>query len=164
MSYDARDFEGILWRSTDAPDFDPPTRLERQQPAPPSNESEAAPQPQTSAGGAGGAGSGDNGSQGVGLKFDGGKPRMSLLPFDALVWVARVLTFGAKKYKAHSWRTVPNGLERYTDAFLRHYEAIQRGEVYDVESGLPHWAHLACNVLFGCALACAGLEPKKEGR
>lgn len=90
-----------------------------------------------------------------GMKFDAGKPRMSLLPFDALLMVAMVLTFGAKKYAAHSWRTVPNALERYSDALLRHWERMQAGEWLDPESGLPHWAHIACNALFCCALACA---------
>ena len=95
-----------------------------------------------------------------GLKYDNGKPRMWLLPFDALVWVGKVLTFGADKYAADSWRTVPNALERYASADLRHAERIQAGEWLDPESGLPHWAHRACNVLFCCAVACA--EKAKE--
>jgi hypothetical protein len=83
-----------------------------------------------------------------GMKYDEGKARMWLLPFESLHEVARVLTFGAKKYAAHSWQTVPDGEERYTNAMLRHMVAIQAGEVYDPESGLLHWAHVACNALF----------------
>lgn len=89
--------------------------------------------------------------RGAGLKFDGGKPRWSLLMqgcAKALTGVAEVLTFGAKKYAAHSWKQVENNKERYRDALYRHLNAIERGEVLDPESGLPHWDHVACNALF----------------
>jgi hypothetical protein len=89
--------------------------------------------------------------RGAGLKFDGGKPRWSLLMqgcHSALNGVAEVLTFGAKKYAAHSWQQVENNKERYRDAMYRHLNAIERGEVLDPESGLPHWDHVACNALF----------------
>jgi hypothetical protein len=94
----------------------------------------------------------------AGLKFDDGKPRMELLPFDALELVARVLTFGARKYAAHSWRLVKPGLERYRGAMLRHLAAIDRGEDCDRETGLRHWAHIACNALF-----CAALDAAEHG-
>lgn len=94
----------------------------------------------------------------VDMKFDSEKPRLALLPFDALEQVGAVLTFGAAKYAPNSWRTVPNALERYTSALLRHLAAMQRGEVTDAESGLPHAAHAACNALFIAALA-----PTKHG-
>lgn len=85
------------------------------------------------------------------LKFDAGKPRWSLLMqglATALGGVVAVLTFGAKKYEAHSWRNVPNGEERYLDALYRHLDALQRGEKIDPESGLSHWSHVATNALF----------------
>lgn len=89
--------------------------------------------------------------RGAGLKFDGGKPQPGLLIDGvprALSRVADVLTFGAKKYKAHSWKQVENGQERYNDAKVRHQLAAGRGEVYDPESGIEHLAHEACNILF----------------
>lgn len=86
-----------------------------------------------------------------GMKYDGGKPRMALV-FDgmprALEAVGQVLTFGAQKYAAHSWQTVPEGEERYKSALLRHLTAVGRGEELDSESGLHHLAHAACNALF----------------
>lgn len=85
------------------------------------------------------------------LKFDAGKPRWSLLMrglATALGGVVAVLTFGAKKYEAHSWRNVSNGEERYLDALYRHLDALQRGEKIDPESGLSHWSHVATNALF----------------
>lgn len=99
----------------------------------------------------------------VGMKFDADKPRVNLLPWDALLQVAHVLTFGAKKYAADSWRTVPNALDRYEGALLRHWIAKEQGEWLDPESGLPHWAHIACNALFCCALACAA-KKLEEGK
>jgi len=94
--------------------------------------------------------------QGVGMKYDGGKPRWSLMMQGLpkfLDGIAAVLTFGAKKYAAHSWRTVPEGYERYRDALYRHLAAIERGEYLDPESGLPHWHHVGCNAGFCSELA-----------
>lgn len=88
---------------------------------------------------------------GTGMKFDGDKPRMDLLldgcP-NALLRVSDVLTFGAKKYEAHSWHTVAEGKSRYKAALLRHLTAHAQGEVNDPESGMPHLAHAACCSLF----------------
>lgn len=85
------------------------------------------------------------------MKYDAGKPRMDLLlsgcPM-ALEAVANILTFGAKKYAAHSWQSVERGEERYLAALLRHLTAHAKGEVNDPESGMPHLAHAACNAMF----------------
>lgn len=97
-----------------------------------------------------------NGERGAGLKFDGGKPRFTLLYGGmpkALAGVAAVLTFGAKKYAAHSWKQVENNTERYRDALYRHLNALESGELIDPESGLPHWDHICCNALFLSELA-----------
>lgn len=88
---------------------------------------------------------------GTGMKYDGDKPRMDLLLSgcpNALEQVAQILTFGAKKYAAHSWQTVPQGDERYLAALLRHLTAHSKGEANDPESGMSHLAHAACNALF----------------
>lgn len=93
----------------------------------------------------------DENERGAGLKFDSGKPRWSLMMQGcalALLGVARVLTFGAKKYAAHSWRSVENGEERYRDALYRHLHEIERGEATDPESGESHWSHVTTNAMF----------------
>jgi len=90
-------------------------------------------------------------SQEPDLKFDSGKPRWSLLMqglANSLAGIVAVLTFGAKKYAAHSWRNVQNGQERYKDALYRHLHAIESGELTDPESGCSHWSHVATNALF----------------
>jgi len=65
----------------------------------------------------------------------------------ALMAVADVSQFGAKKYTWFGWKTVPDGQNRYTDALLRHliYEGIGQDE--DADSGLTHAAHAAWNAL-----------------
>jgi hypothetical protein len=82
-----------------------------------------------------------------GLKYDGEKPRMDLLDRHALEEIARVLGFGAAKYKAHNWR---EGIaySRLIAAALRHLHAFNDGEDIDPESGLSHLAHLGCCVMF----------------
>lgn len=89
------------------------------------------------------------GKGGPGLKDDGGKV-MASLPFiyfpKALTLVAEVATMGAKKYSVGGWRTVPDGLQRYTDAMYRHLLQWSETEK-DEESGLPHLAHAAWNAL-----------------
>ena len=83
-----------------------------------------------------------------GAKLDSGKPRVSLVIggfASALEEVAKVATFGAEKYTDGGWAHVPNGVERYTDAMLRHY--LKEEEELDEESSLPHAAHLAWNAL-----------------
>ena len=89
----------------------------------------------------------------AGLKFDGGKDKWSLLRTGctrALQGVIRVLTFGAQKYEAHSWRKVENGIERYRDALDRHLAEIDLHGPgsRDAESGELHIHHVACNALF----------------
>lgn len=83
-----------------------------------------------------------------GRKDDMEKARMDLLPFESLEAVARVLTYGAKKYAPDNWKLVPGASERYQAAMLRHLSAHKRGEKIDPESGLSHLSHVACNALF----------------
>jgi hypothetical protein len=84
----------------------------------------------------------------IGLKYDGEKSRMALLSFEALEEISKVLTFGAQKYSANNWQLVENGMERYESAMLRHLTAIHKGEEIDPESGLSHWGHAGCCMMF----------------
>jgi len=84
---------------------------------------------------------------GPGLKFDADKLRVDLLPVRALQEVAKVLTFGAKKYQPNNWQNV-KPRRRYYRALISHAWARALGEKIDQESGLPHMAHCACNALF----------------
>ena len=83
-----------------------------------------------------------------GIKNDNDKARYDLIPADALEDLAKVLTFGAKKYSAENWRIVGDGDSRYFAAAQRHMWAWKRGEENDPESGLPHLAHAMCCMAF----------------
>ncbi len=90
-------------------------------------------------------------SRGAGLKNDGGKPQAGLLHEGvprALARVVDTLTFGAQKYKAHSWQHVEKGIERYQDASYRHDNRRCLGEKLDPETGIHHRAHHIINELF----------------
>ena len=85
-----------------------------------------------------------------GAKVDSGKADVSLL-FEsfpnALLAVAEVATFGAKKYTRGGWKEVPNGLQRYESAGGRHKLYRHKGEEFDTDSKLPHLYHEAWNAL-----------------
>lgn len=81
-------------------------------------------------------------------KFDGEKPLMQLFPLAVAESISEVLTFGAKKYAAHGWKKLPEAVQRYQGALLRHMVALQNGEECDTDSGLPHVYHIGCNITF----------------
>jgi len=80
-----------------------------------------------------------------GVKFDEGKPMISLIPSEFIEGCATALTFGASKYGKHNFR---KGMAwtRLMDSMQRHYLAILRNEDIDPESKLPHIDHIAANV------------------
>ena len=82
----------------------------------------------------------------VGLRFDNGKARYDLLPYDALEVLAKVYTDGAVKYAPRNWE---KGMDwsRMFGSLVRHAFAFWRGEDNDKESGSPHMAHVAWNAL-----------------
>lgn len=69
----------------------------------------------------------------------------------AIQAVAEVSAFGSKKYNEGkyptTWKEVPDGLGRYTDALGRHLLLEAKGELYAPDSGLLHAAHAAWNAL-----------------
>lgn len=83
----------------------------------------------------------------TGVKHDQDKADMSLLSTIALTKVARVMTFGKKKYSAHNWR---GGFvwSRPLAAAARHLYAYIGGEDKDPETGESHLAHAVCCLFF----------------
>ena len=82
-----------------------------------------------------------------GTRYDSGKPRISLLPADAIREVAEVATFGADKYDAHNWM---KGISysRMMDSLLRHLTSFNSTDSdIDSESGRHHMAHVAWNAI-----------------
>lgn len=76
----------------------------------------------------------------LGTKLDSGKPRISLIPGEALLELTIAMTYGAKKYGEDNYK---NGLSfrRLIDAAFRHLIAISDGEDVDLESGNKHVGH-----------------------
>ena len=83
-----------------------------------------------------------------GKKHDAGKRDWTLLPWVGLDPVLQVVEYGAAKYGRENWRELPDAQRRYMAAAFRHLIAHARGVKNDPESGLPHLAHCAVNVLF----------------
>ena len=83
----------------------------------------------------------------VGLKFDDNKPPLDLIPYDALVEVAKVLAAGEKKYGLANWS---NGIEirRLLAAAMRHIGQFNNGEDYDEETQTLHISNAICNLMF----------------
>jgi hypothetical protein len=101
-----------------------------------------------------------------GAKLDAGKPcphrgAISYFP-RAIESVAEVSTFGATKYTWNGWRTVPEGVARYSDAMVRHQLKEGKGEILDPDSGLRHAAHIAWNALARLELMLMELEDVRD--
>lgn len=82
-------------------------------------------------------------------KLDQGKANWSLMPFEAVEEILKVLEFGAVKYEG--WNFAKGGgmkWSRIINSLLRHTYAWIRGEDNDPESGLSHLAHMGCNIIF----------------
>lgn len=90
----------------------------------------------------------------VGVKHDDGKLDFTLVPWDGLEPVVRVLMFGERKYTTperpgrDNWRKVPNSTQRYRAALLRHVIAYVSGQETDPETGESHLASVVCCALF----------------
>lgn len=85
------------------------------------------------------------------VKYDGGKPcafrgLVQYFPRAATA-VAEISTFGASKYAWAGWEAVPDGINRYSDAMVRHLLKEGAGEDVDPDSGLLHAAHTAWGAL-----------------
>lgn len=93
------------------------------------------------------------------VKADAGKPRLTLVPQQIIFDIARVREYGVKKYgDEDNWKKVEKN--RYKDAAFRHFMAyLSDPNGVDAESGLPHLAHLACNIAFLCEMDANHKKP-----
>lgn len=83
----------------------------------------------------------------VGLRFNSGKPRWSLVHYKSLEPMIRVLEYGAEKYDDFNWAKglVPREI---LECMQRHLAALMDGEELDKESQLYHIGHVMCNAMF----------------
>lgn len=82
------------------------------------------------------------------VKKDKDKVRLDLVIPEFIEEVGEVLTFGVSKYPANSWQKIPDAVDRYYAAAMRHLMAWRKGEKKDSESELSHLAHAATNLMF----------------
>ena len=86
-----------------------------------------------------------------GSKLDDGKVPIDSLLFDyfpmALMGIAMVSEYGARKYTPKGWETVPKGKSRYTDAMARHLIKEKKQQYDDGDSGLAEVLQTAWNAL-----------------
>jgi len=81
------------------------------------------------------------------LRYNTGKLEWTLIDFESLEPMVKVLMFGAHKYAPNNWKKG----QTYTtiiDCTIRHLTAILRGEDIDPDSGEPHIGHVQCNAMF----------------
>lgn len=81
------------------------------------------------------------------LKYDTGKPQLSLVSYESLSGEARAMEYGLRKYSRNNYK---QGMEwsRLLDASMRHITKYAGGTDIDSESGLNHLYH---------AKACLGM-------
>jgi hypothetical protein len=82
-----------------------------------------------------------------GVRFNAGKLRWSLVHYQSLEPLVKVLMFGAQKYADHNWKKGLPPVE-VLESMQRHLAALMDGETQDSESGLPHIGHIMCNAMF----------------
>lgn len=82
------------------------------------------------------------------LKAKEDNRQWDLLPFGPLEEVVKVLEFGSVKHGAWSWRDRPTSYAERFGSVMRHLLKWWRGQDIDPQSGLPHLAHAACQLLF----------------
>lgn len=101
--------------------------------------------------------------QQLGRKFDKGKARWDLVPWEQFKEVVDILTFGSMKYEDNNWKYVEGGRERYFRAMISHamdyriavetdQPELKNDPLVDEHgnagSGKSHLAHVICNALF----------------
>lgn len=104
-----------------------------------------------------------------GIKYDEGKPKIGMVVKyfgPALMEVAKAGTFGCAKYGNgkfwdFNWNRVENGVERYTDAMMRHLLKEDTEQV-DPETGILHASLVAWNALARLVLILVSATTKVD--
>lgn len=99
------------------------------------------------------------------VKYDANKPcvyrgLVSYFPRAGMA-VAEISTFGANKYAWNGWEKVDDGINRYSDAMMRHLLQEAQGEEFDQDSDLRHAAHAAWGALARLELILRDKEIEK---
>jgi hypothetical protein len=97
-------------------------------------------------------------AEGRGMRYSAGKLPFNLMPWDAMIELAKVYAHGCKKYAPRNWE---KGLsfDNVYGSLQRHAVAWYLGEDNDQDSGLMHMAQVAWNAL---ALVAFQLRGRKD--
>ena|SRR5271165_3356360 len=79
------------------------------------------------------------------------KPRLSLIPKEALWELGKALTYGEKHYGTHNWRKGIK-ISYLMDAAFRHGNQFLSGENIDPQSGVHHLGCMLANISFAISL------------
>lgn len=95
------------------------------------------------------------------LRYNEGKLKWSLVHFESLEPMVRVLMYGAKKYAPDNWK---KGLPKkeILNSMMRHMIALIDGQEVDEESGEHHIGHIMCNCLFYSYFNVVGGDKSSE--
>ena len=104
----------------------------------------------------------------LGAKLDTGKAPIfqglvSYFPRACLA-VSEVSAEGAKKYAWKGWISVPDGINRYTNAMIRHLCKEEIEGPIDADFGLLHAAHAAWNAMAVLELKLMEQEEQREAK
>ena len=81
------------------------------------------------------------------FKSDENKVPLQLIDPYFIEEVAKVLKYGTDKYEANSWKKIDNPIYRTQGSVMRHFNEYLKGNIIDPESGLPHLAHCASQLM-----------------
>ena len=95
-----------------------------------------------------------------GKKWDGGKLRWDLVPWEAFEQVVERFTHGSMKYGDWNWTKLDKANDRYFAALMRHLIAHRKGELYDPD--LPGNLHMAAVAWNALVLLYLTLEEEKS--
>lgn len=81
------------------------------------------------------------------IRHNEGKPRWSLVDFESLEPLVRVLEFGENKYGAFNWK---KGLDKkeILESAMRHLIKLMSDIPLDEETKLKHEGHIMSNMMF----------------
>ena len=83
----------------------------------------------------------------VGLRYNSGKVRADLIPFDVIWHLSKVLEVGAKKYADRNWELGMSWMS-VVGCLMRHLIKFVSGNDIDKETGLPHIDLVMINAVF----------------
>lgn len=95
-------------------------------------------------------------------KKSGNKPRLSLIPKEAIYAIGDGFTFGIKKHGLHRYKESSITITELLDSSLRHTHQFLDGEDFDKESKVHHLGAAAVNLCMAIWLYYN--KPKSDDR